>query len=91
MGGITFESNADANAPHGEISITGGPANRTNRPTVGGIYIGQGGTNDWAFGICAGTSSKHAYLDSTYPTVDHRGRILYSMSLDYFRKKRQWR
>jgi Chaperone of endosialidase len=54
--------------------------NRNNNPSVKGIHIGEGGTNDYAIEICAANSSSSSYIDFTYPNRDFSGRILYGHS-----------
>lgn len=51
--------------------------NRNNNPSIKGIHIGEGGTNDYAIEICAANSSSSSYIDFTYPNRDFSGRILY--------------
>ncbi len=46
----------------------------TFTPTQVGIYMGEGGTNDYAIEICSNTGAL-AYIDFTQPGFDNTGRI----------------
>lgn len=46
----------------------------TFTPTQVGIYMGEGGTNDYAIEICSNTGAL-AYIDFTQPTSDYTARI----------------
>jgi hypothetical protein len=66
---------------NGGLSVTGF---RVTANTTKGVYIGEGGTNDMAVEICAGTGSNLSYIDFTYPSLDYNGRIGYSHSANQF-------
>lgn len=57
---------------------------KTNSPASGGVYIGEGGANDFAIELCANSGSTNSYIDFTQPGVDYKGRILYQHSSNSF-------
>jgi hypothetical protein len=64
-------------SPQSALHVVG---NRANTPTTKGIHMGEGGVNDYAIEICAGTATSLSYIDFTSPGVDFRGRIAYNLS-----------
>lgn len=65
------------NDPQSSLHVVGA---RLNTPTIKGIHLGEGGTDDYAIDISAAGSTNNSYIDFTYAGQDSRGRILYAHS-----------
>jgi lysophospholipase L1-like esterase len=64
-------------APESALHVVG---SRASAPTTKGIHMGEFGTNDYAIEICAANTSASSYIDFTAPSIDFKGRILYSLN-----------
>lgn len=65
---------------NGPLEVKQGSIQRGGTNAVGGVYLGEGGTNDYAIEIVGGTPYSACYIDFARPGNDYRCRMLYYLA-----------